>query len=99
TRFSRDWSSDVCSSDLDAGRRLAQDPAGIGCRVVDQATRPFAALCVVAGHHVAALELALYRRYADGQQALAILGKGANGTVVQEDRTSVVEGKRVDVAN
>src|SRR5690606_40841402 len=33
TRFSRDWSSDVCSSDLDA--HLAQDPtSGVACETL-----------------------------------------------------------------
>src|SRR3712207_8844364 len=85
TRYWRDWSSDVCSSDLVGAVRLGR--AGGGDRAADVRQR------IELGRHVRQLRAALA-----GAGRIPRLGHEAfDHAVKKEDRKSVVWGKRVDL--
>src|SRR6218665_3540812 len=57
---------------LELGRGLAAQDTGLGSGVVGQAAGDFCPRGIAHGNHVAARGIALYRRHADRQQALAL---------------------------
>src|SRR5690606_40167309 len=92
TRFSRDWSSDVCSSDLPRGQELVPPPSPLG-----KLPEPVAALLRSGEtiHLTTPLEehaeLAPGQAEGDGLYRLLL----APGVYAWRDRKSVVEGSGV----
>src|SRR2546429_2973218 len=82
TRCSRDWSSDVCSSDLHRARRR------------EQRVRRVAPGAVRDGAGDARVEVAVLLREVGTERQVDVHGAGLDA---REDRKSGVEGKRVDL--
>src|SRR5690606_41046665 len=95
TRFSRDWSSDVCSSDLDA----------VGIRLKAFEMKPFSAAKTTAEdlRNMGLLDLATYqglqaadalRDAARNEGGIAGAGVGLGAGMRSEERRVGIEGKR-----
>src|SRR3546814_17954596 len=81
-----DWSSDVCSSDLDAACPVRQhEQVGVRDREL------------VAEQELPSFELLLDQRIAAVQVREALLAHFGKGRRIEPDRKSVVEGKSVSV--
>src|SRR5690606_40115333 len=94
TSFSRDWSSDVCSSDLNVvtGGRVPKEyiPS------VDAGAQDAMQYGVLAGYPLVGLKLTLldgqYHEVDSSEMAFKIAGS----MVLKEDRKRVMQGKSVD---
>src|SRR5690606_41076317 len=85
TRFSRDWSSDVCSSDLDA---LLPGVDGKTYRLFDLRGRNGLVVAFICNHcpYVRSVVDRIVR------DAAALKAHGVNFVAINSDRKSVVEG-------
>src|SRR3546814_15125846 len=93
-----DWSSDGCSSDLEAvtGARAAEELAGpaVGHHHDDTVVQVVGRVA----RHIGVAGRAHHHVVTGGDCCARVQPDGAHGWRREEDRTSVVEGKRVSVS-
>src|SRR5207253_7584105 len=96
TRWPREWSSDVCSSDLAAPERGTADDVRQLMRSAEFERRgPFNSAFRIPHSALAVEHRRLFR--APGRREPKVLIRGSRGAAAAGDRKSVVQGKRVVV--